>query len=79
MIETISPWPSVRLSLDAIDEFFRNTLYWYQTLNHNPKKLSHLQGLCREAVSWLTANKRILDEDAFLSITRLGSPARYGG
>jgi helicase len=66
-------------SLDAIDEFFRNTLYWYQTLNNNPKKLSHLQSLCREAVSWLTANKLILDEDGFLSITRLGKATAHSG
>lgn len=66
-------------SLDAIDEFFRNTLYWYQTLNNNPKKLSHLQSLCREAVSWLTANNLILDEEGLLSITRLGKATAMSG
>lgn len=66
-------------SLDTIDEFFRNTLYWYQTLNNNPKKLSHLQKLCCEAVSWLTANKLILDDDGFLSITRLGKATAMSG
>jgi len=69
----------IATSLEAIDEFFRNTLYWYQTLNNNPKKLSHLQSLCREAVSWLTANKLILDEDGFLSITRLGKATEHSG
>jgi helicase len=69
----------IATSLDAIDEFFENTLYWYQTLNNNPKKLSHLQGLCREAVAWLTANKLVLDEDGFLSITRLGKATAISG
>lgn len=66
-------------SLDAIDAFFRNTLYWYQTLNNNPKKLSQLQSMCHEAVSWLTANKLILDDAGYLSITRLGKATAISG
>lgn len=54
-------------------------MYWYQTLNNNPKKLTHLQGLCRDAVAWLTASKLILDEDGFLSITRLGKATAISG
>jgi helicase len=69
----------IATSLDAIDEFFKNTLYWYQTLNNNPKKLLHLQGLCRDAVAWLAANKLALDEEGLLSITRLGKATAISG
>ena len=66
-------------SQDAIDEFFRNTLYWYQTLNNNPKKLSQLQTMCHEAVVWLTASKLIVNDNGFLSITRLGKATAMSG
>ena len=69
----------IATSLEAIDLFFRNTLYWYQTLNNNPKKLSRLQDMCREAVTWLVANKFLLDEEGMLAITRLGRATAISG
>ena len=69
----------IATSLEAIDLFFKNTLYWYQTLNNNPKKLSQLQGMCREAVTWLVANKLLLDEEGMLAITRLGRATAISG
>jgi helicase len=69
----------ITTSLDAIDQFFKNTLYWYQTLNNNPKKLTQLQAMCREAVSWLVANKLLLDEEGFLATTRLGKATAISG
>jgi helicase len=69
----------VATSIDGIDSFFENTLYWYQTLNNNPKKLAQLKKMCREAVSWLVASKLLLDDEGALVITRLGRATAISG
>jgi helicase len=66
-------------SLDAIAAFFENTLYWYQTLERNPQKLSHLQSLCQEAVKWLVKNDLLLDDVGELRITQLGKATALSG
>jgi len=66
-------------SVEAIDIFFKNTFYWYQTLNNNPKKLAQLQALCLQAVEWLVANKLLINDDGALSITRLGRATAISG
>jgi len=69
----------IATSLDAIGLFFRNTLYWYQTLNNNPKKLNQLQSMCHEAVSWLATHSLLLDEHGVLTVTRLGRATAISG
>jgi helicase len=69
----------IATSLDAIDLFFNNTLYWYQTLNNNPRKLSQLQVMCREAVTWLVGNNLLLDDEGMLTITKLGKATAISG
>jgi helicase len=69
----------IATSLEAVDQFFGNTLYWYQTLNNNPKKLAQLRNKCSEAVAWLAANHLILDEEGMLAITRFGKVTAFSG
>ena len=66
-------------SLDEIDVFFENTLYWYQTLERNPQKLAQLKSLCREAVKWLVENGLLFDDEGQLRITQLGKATALSG
>jgi helicase len=66
-------------SLDEVMVFFRNTLYWYQTLDRNPAKLASLSTGSQEAIQWLIANELLRDEDGTLSVTPLGHGVALSG
>lgn len=59
--------------------FFRNSLYWHQTLERNPRKLAELDSLSVEAIVWLDENKLLRKAGDSLSITPLGSAAATTG
>ncbi len=52
---------------------FKNTLYWYQTLESNPIKLQALEAKTHEAVKWLLNHNMVVAEGAELGITPLGA------
>lgn len=66
-------------SFSEVMEFFRNTLYWYQTLERNPTKLTTLQAESKAAIQWLVENGLLQDEAETLLITPLGSGAALSG
>jgi helicase len=66
-------------SLAEAMAFFKNTLYWYQTLNRNPTKLATLTTESRVAVDWLNANALIREQSGSLFITPLGNAAALSG
>lgn len=66
-------------SRQTIVEFFENTLYWYQTLEGNPKKLEQLQDLCLIAVKWLIENALLVEEDGEFWVTQLGKATAISG
>jgi helicase len=66
-------------SRTAVDNFFDNTLYNFQLLEKNPKKLTQLKQLCAEAVDWLLKNSLIYEEEGELRATRLGKACAISG
>lgn len=66
-------------SLAEVMVFFENTLYWYQTLNRNPLKLTALQTDSGTAIVWLNTNGLIRDDAGTLMITPLGAAAAMSG
>lgn len=64
---------------DEVVEFFRNTLYWYQTLERNPSKRATLQEESKAAIQWLVENRLLHEEAGTLSITQLGNGAALSG
>ncbi|RFB73462.1 MULTISPECIES: DEAD/DEAH box helicase [unclassified Herbaspirillum] len=66
-------------SFAEVMKFFENTLYWYQTLNRNPAKLTTLTIESRAAIDWLNANALIREQVEALFITPLGSAAAMSG
>ena len=69
----------VASSFDEIITFFRNTLYWYQTLERNPAKLETLQTESRAAVDWLVANGLLAEGRGSLLITPIGTAVALSG
>ncbi|PLZ00058.1 hypothetical protein CY652_22970 [Burkholderia sp. WAC0059] len=66
-------------SFSEVMLFFENTLYWYQTLNRNPAKLTTLTVESHAAVDWLNANALIREQAGTLFITSLGNAAAISG
>ena len=66
-------------NFDDITKFFENTLYWHQTLDQNPRKLTSLEADSRSAVQWLADHKLISKEDNTLLVTPLGQGAALSG
>jgi helicase len=59
--------------------FFQNTLYWHQTLERNPKKLSSLEAESGRAIEWLIDNKLLVETHDTLLITPLGKATALSG
>jgi helicase len=59
--------------------FFRNTLYWYQTLDTNPVRLQALEAKTTEAVEWLLGHDLISNEAIDLLITPFGAATAFTG
>ena len=66
-------------SFGEVMTFFENTLYWYQTLERNPAKLTSLQLESKEAIQWLVKNGLLQQVDDTLLITPLGQGAALSG
>jgi len=66
-------------SFGEVMTFFENTLYWYQTLNRNPSKLTTLQDESQEAIQWLAENRLLQQEGGTLLITPLGNGTALTG
>ncbi|MDP9941246.1 DEAD/DEAH box helicase [Ectopseudomonas alcaliphila] len=59
--------------------FFRNSLYWHQTLNRNPKKLEELDAQSVQVIDWLVQNGMFKRAEESLSVTPLGSATAATG
>lgn len=59
--------------------FFQNTLYWYQTLDRNPKKLATIVAESGKAIEWLVANNLLVETQGTLLITPLGKATALSG
>ncbi|MGH9436744.1 MAG: DEAD/DEAH box helicase [Terriglobia bacterium] len=59
--------------------FFQNTLYWYQTLDRNPKKLASLGTESEKAIEWLIVNELLVETDGTLLVTPLGKATALSG
>jgi helicase len=66
-------------NLDATMLFFRNTLYWQQTLERNPAKLADLEARSQAAILWLVSNELLRSVDGTLLITPLGHATTLSG
>lgn len=66
-------------SFDQVMAFFRNTLYWYQTLERNPAKLATLETESRAALEWLVSNEFLTDTNGTLLITPFGNAVALSG
>jgi len=62
-----------------IGEFFKNTLYWYQTLERNPKLLGDLERDSRNAVDWLIESGLVFEDGQTLFVTPLGRGTALSG
>ncbi|GAA0359225.1 hypothetical protein GCM10009092_24310 [Bowmanella denitrificans] len=58
---------------DSVIGFFKNTLYWYQTLESNPVKLQALEVKTRESIDWLMKHNLIVSEGTELAVTPFGA------
>lgn len=79
--KTILMLVASRLSshLDEVIAFFRETLYWHQTLERNPKLLESLQTKSQEAIGWLVQFGLIQETDGHLMVTPLGNGIAISG
>lgn len=66
-------------NLPEVVEFFKNTLYWFQTLEKNPTKLSELEAKSSKAIKWLIDNELLTDAGGCLRATSLGKGAALSG
>ncbi len=66
-------------NFDGLMKFFRNTLYWHQTLDRNPEKLKQLEAKSRAAINWLIENELLKGDDGSIFITPLGQGVALSG
>lgn len=66
-------------TVEQIDLFFENTLYWHQVLRSNANSQAVLQRRSRDAVAWLTANGLATDAEGELKPTQLGRATAISG
>ncbi|MDX8128749.1 DEAD/DEAH box helicase [Methylomonas sp. OY6] len=66
-------------SLESVMGFFRNTLYWYQTLETNPVKLQALEAKTIDAINWLLDHRLITKEETELLVTPFGAATASTG
>lgn len=63
----------------SIDDFFENTLLWFQLLKGDAQKQAELKRKSREAMTWLTTNGLIEDVDGESRVTGLGKATAISG
>ncbi|MFH2000536.1 MAG: DEAD/DEAH box helicase, partial [Planctomycetota bacterium] len=66
-------------SFDEVIAFFRETLYWYQTLERNPSMLASLQTKSQAAIQWLIQYGLLREEGRVLLVTQLGKGTALSG
>ena len=66
-------------NFESVMGFFRNTLYWYQTLEINPDKLQELEAKTHKAIDWLLNYGLIIEEGAELLVTPFGAATASTG
>jgi hypothetical protein len=66
-------------SVEQIDIFFENTLYWHQVLQKNTSSQAVLKKRSRDAVDWLIANGLAIQVDGELKPTQLGRATAISG
>lgn len=59
--------------------FFKDTLFWHQTLERNPSKLTSLQTKIKAAIQWLIQHGLLLEEGGNLLVTQLGNATALSG
>lgn len=79
--KTILMLASSRLasSVEEVMAFFKETLYWFQTLERNPSLLTKLQVKSIAAISWLVQNGLLQKENNHFFITQLGNSTAISG
>ncbi len=66
-------------SFDEVMQFFRNTLYWHQTLDRNPRLLETLEHESREAIKWLADNGFAQEAEGLCTVTPFGYASALSG
>jgi len=64
---------------DNMTDFFRNTLYWHQIRERNPKKLDDVVAAALGAVDWLIASNLIESDSGYLMPTPVGKAVAQSG
>lgn len=66
-------------SADEVIEFFKHSLYWYQTLERNPLKLTALQAKSHESIKWLLENGLLQPDGTGVLVTASGMATAMSG
>lgn len=79
--KTILMLASSRLAscFDEVMEFFKETLYWFQTLERNPSLLENLQKKTKAAIDWLIQYGQLYEDTGHFQITPFGNSAAISG
>ena len=67
------------LSKDELDAFFKNTLYWHQVTESNPKLLDAIVAKAIAAVDWLLKHQFVEESHATIQATPLGKSTSLSG
>ncbi len=59
--------------------FYKETFWWHQTLEHNPKKLEGVEPKIVDAVKWLSNKQLLVERNNELYPTRLGTAVASTG
>lgn len=59
-------------NIGSVMSFFKNTLYWHQTLESNPVRLQALEQKTKQAIAWLLGERLIASECDELLVTPFG-------
>ncbi|MBB6429740.1 DEAD/DEAH box helicase [Algisphaera agarilytica] len=62
-----------------VETFFKNSFYWHQTQEHNPKLLEAIIKKAKDAATWLIDRHYLAQEDGAIQITSLGRATAQSG
>lgn len=62
-----------------VETFFKNSFYWHQTQEHNPKLLEAIIKKAKDAAGWLIDRHYLVEEDEAIQITSLGKATAQSG
>ena len=63
----------------ALNTYFENTYYWYQTQEKNPQKLTEIIDAAKFAIEWLIEKELVEQHSETLLVTPLGKAASISG